>query len=113
LYPLYPAEHYDVYKYSPSFALWMAPFAWLPDLPGLILFNLLNIIVLIIALRKLPLSQPRLSLFLFFILIETMISLTSSQVNVLISGLLILAWHSLEKDRPWWAALLIVLTFYI
>ena len=113
IYTVYPEKHYDVYKYSPSFAMWMGIFAWLPDLPGLILFNLLNMIVLILALRTLPLSKERLNIFLFFILIETMISLTSSQTNILITGLLILAWHFLEKDKPWWATLLIVLTFYI
>jgi hypothetical protein len=113
LYPEYPEEHYDVYKYSPTFSLFMGLFAWLPDLPGLILFNLMNIVVFIIAVRKLPFTQSRLSLFLFFILIEAMISLTSSQTNVLIAGLFILSWHFMEKDKPWWAALMIVFTIYI
>lgn len=113
LYAEYPAEHYDVYKYSPSFSLFMGVFAWLPDLPGLILFNLMNIIVLIIAVRKLPFSKARLSLFLFFIAIETMISLTSQQTNVLIAGLLILAWHFMEEDKVWWAALMVMITIYI
>jgi len=113
LYPEYPAEHYDVYKYSPSFSLWMGIFAWLPDLPGLIFFNLVNIVVFIIAVRKLPFTKPRLSLFLFFILIEAMIALTSSQTNVLIAGLLILAWHFMEEDKVWWAALMVMITIYI
>jgi hypothetical protein len=113
LYINYEAEYYDLFKYSPSFALWMGFFAWLPDIPGLMLFNLVNIIVLIIALRTLPLSKPRFSLLMFFILIEAMISLTSSQTNALITGLLILAWHFLEKDKPFWAALMIVITVYI
>ncbi len=113
LYVFYEAEHYDLYKYSPTFSLWMGLFAWMPDLPGLICFNFVNIIVLIIALKKLPVDKSRFSLLLFFILIETMISLTSQQTNVLITGLLILAWHFLEKDQPWWATLMIVFCFYI
>jgi hypothetical protein len=113
LYQLFPAENYDLYKYSPSFALWMSAFAWMPDLPGLIFFNLLNVIVLILAIRTLPLDRKRLNLLLLFIAIETMISLTSSQTNVLIAGLLILGWHFMEKDNPWLATLMIVLTFYI
>jgi hypothetical protein len=113
LYTLYPAENYDLYKYSPSFALWMSVFAWMPDLPGLIFFNLLNVTILLLAVRTLPLDRKRLNLLLFFIAIETMISLTSSQTNVLITGLLILGWHFLEKDKPWLATLMIVLTFYI
>jgi hypothetical protein len=113
IYRQFPEEHYDVFKYSPTFSLWMSWFAFFPDVVGLILFNLVNIIVLIIALRYLPLSKQRLNMMLFFIVIETLISLTSSQTNILITGLLILGWHFMEKGKPWWAALMIVLTFYI
>jgi hypothetical protein len=113
LYLHYEGEHYDLYKYSPSFALWMSLFAWMPDLPGLILFNLLNITVLILAIRRLPVDKSRINVLLFFILIETMIALSSSQTNILITGLLVFGYHFMEKDKPWWAALMIVLTFYI
>lgn len=113
IYTRFPAEHYDVFKYSPSFSLWMSWFAFFPDIVGLILFNLVNMIVLIVALRYLPLSKQRLNMLLFFIVIETLISLTSSQTNILITGLLILGWHFMEKGKTWWAALMIVLTFYI
>ena len=113
LYTFYQPEYYDLYKYSPSFALCMGVFAWLPDLPALILFNVANAVVLIIAVRKLPFSQKNLNIFLLLILIETMISFTSSQVNALITGLLVLAWYFLENDKPWWATLFIVITFYI
>ena len=34
LYQLYPAEHFDYFKYSPTFSLLMAPIAYLPDLAG-------------------------------------------------------------------------------
>ena len=34
LYALHPETHFDYYKYSPSFPLFMAPFYALPDLPG-------------------------------------------------------------------------------
>jgi hypothetical protein len=113
IYTHFPAEHYDVFKYSPTFSLWMSWFAYFPDVVGLILFNLVNVIVLIIGLRYLPLSKQRLNMLLFFIVIETLISLTSSQTNILITGLLILGWHFMEKGKPWWAALMIVLTIYI
>src|SRR6266516_2262728 len=42
LYVLYPNEHFDYYKYSPVFAMAMALFAYLPDVIGLIIWNLLN-----------------------------------------------------------------------
>lgn len=38
LYQQYPEESWDLYKYSPTFALFFGILAWLPDLPGLILW---------------------------------------------------------------------------
>ena len=38
LYQLYPMEHWDYFKYSPTFALLMAPFAALPDFVGLLFY---------------------------------------------------------------------------
>jgi hypothetical protein len=113
LYINYPDKHYDLFKYSPTFALWMGLFANLPDWLGLICFNLVNIIVLILGIRTLPLEKKQLNIFLAFIVVETLISLTSSQTNILITGLLILAWHYMDKGKMWWAALMIVLTVYI
>src|SRR5690606_20257253 len=39
MYIHYPAEYYDLYKYSPSFAVFMGLFAYLPDIAGLMLWN--------------------------------------------------------------------------
>ncbi len=46
LFAFYPNEYYDLYKYTPTFALLMAPFAYLPNLAGLILWNILNAFML-------------------------------------------------------------------
>jgi hypothetical protein len=43
-----------LYKYSPAFALFMAPFAMLSDFFGLPLWNLLNALVLLSAIFYLP-----------------------------------------------------------
>ena len=43
LYSLYPDEHWDLYKYSPTFAALMAPFAPLPDAVGLVLGNVIGV----------------------------------------------------------------------
>src|SRR5690242_19112241 len=42
LYTWYPTEHADLYKYSPTFALLFAPFAFLPLLPAMLLWNAVN-----------------------------------------------------------------------
>lgn len=114
LYELYPAEHFDYYKYSPTFSLFMAPLAVLPDGVGLFLWNLLNVLVLYFALRRLPLSSSKaLLLMLGFVLLELVTSTQNSQSNALIAGLIIFAFTSLERKQVAQASLFIVLTVFI
>ena len=113
LYVLYPDEHYDLYKYSPAFSLFMGLFYYLPDLLGLLLFNLLNVSVLLIAIRKLQLPKHSLKYLFLFILLELAISLSMTQTNALIAGLVILAFDYLEEDKPFLASFLISLTVFI
>ena len=54
VYTLYLDEHWDYFRYSPSFAVSFGVFAWMPDLAGLLLWNVLNVSVLFLALRMLP-----------------------------------------------------------
>src|SRR6188768_1458880 len=69
LYALYPKVYFDPFKYSPTFALFMAPFAWINDVAGLYLWNLLNALILFFALWKLPFrsDRTRLAAFAFVI----------------------------------------------
>ncbi len=114
LYELYPAEHFDYFKYSPTFSLFMAPLANLPDSVGLFLWNLLNVLVLYFALRQLPLSSNKTHLLMLgFVFIELLTSTQNSQSNALIAGLIILAFTSLERKKIVLASLFIVLTVFI
>lgn len=113
LYLSYPAEYFDLYKYSPAFALFMGLFYYLPDLLGLILFNLLNISVFIIAMQKLKLPRESYKFLFLFVLTELAISLSMTQTNILIAGLIMLAFSRFEEDKPLLSSLCIVLTFYI
>lgn len=114
LYVLYPAEHFDLFKYSPTFALLMAPFAVLPNITGLVLWNLLNAMLLFYAVYRLPaLSEKTRVLMLWFILLELLTSVQNAQSNGVMAGLIILAWLALENERPSLAALWLVLSVYI
>ncbi|CAL1518273.1 glycosyltransferase family 87 protein [Chitinophaga sp. MM2321] len=113
LYVLYEAEYYDLYKYSPSFAMWMGVFAWMPDVPALICWNILNVVVFIWAMRTLPVCKAHMPAMFLFLAIEMMIALTSSQINVAIAGAFILSWHFMENKKVWAAALCVVITIYI
>jgi hypothetical protein len=114
LYQLYPQEHWDLYKYSPAFSLFMGLLAWMPDFFGLLLWNLLNVFVLFFALWKLPFENNRKIIFTFlFLIIQLITSIQNSQSNGLIAGLMIFAYIHLERKKIALAALCIVATVFI
>lgn len=113
LYTAYPNEYGDLYKYSPTFALLMAPFAILPDWLGLTLWNALGAFVLFIGLRKLMAEQKHFNLLLVFLIAELFLTTANSQSNALITGCILLAFHYLETGRSGIAAFFIMLTVFI
>lgn len=113
LYLYYPQEYFDQYKYSPTFALFMGLFYYLPDEVGLFLFNIINTSLFIYALLRLKLPKDAFKFLFLFLLLEFGISITWVQTNVLIASLIILAFSSLEEKKPWLASLFIVLTVYV
>lgn len=109
LYILYEKEQWDLYKYSPAFALFFGVFALLPDAAGLMLWNLTNSLVLVLAVYYLPkISLRNKGLMLAFVFFEMLTSLQNEQSNGLIAGLLVLAFGLLERDKYWLAALCVV-----
>ncbi len=114
LYRDYPAEHWDYYKYTPTFSVLIAPFALLPDAIGLFGWNLLNVLVLFFALWKFPFKSHKAKLFAIgFILIELFSSVHNAQSNALIAGLILFAFLLLEKKQILLASLFIVFTVFI
>jgi hypothetical protein len=114
LYVLFPAEHADYYKYSPTFALLMAPLAVLPDFAGLLCWNLLNAWLLFFAFKAFPIGSEKRKFAAFaFVLIEAVTSLENSQSNCIMAALLIFAFLLLEKNKVGAACLLLVLTVFI
>lgn len=114
LYIMYPAECWDLFKYSPAFALFMGVFAWLPDIAGLTLWNLLNAMVLWYGFATIPQATNRQKTFmLLFVFIELLTSIQNAQSNGLIAGLILLAFNKLENGDVRWSSLFITLTVFI
>jgi len=114
LYQLYPKEHWDLFKYSPTFSLFFGFFAIFPDLIGLNLWNILNAITLMLAIYYLPkvdLKQKGLIVLIF--MIELMTSMQNEQSNALIAGLIILALGLLERRFYFMAAFCVVFSVFI
>ncbi|MBR5784372.1 MAG: DUF2029 domain-containing protein [Bacteroidales bacterium] len=114
LYILYLDEHWDLYKYTPSFAAFFGFFASFPDWLGLNLWNLLNALVLAFAVYYLPkATNTQKGLILLICAIELITSLQNTQSNGLIAGLMVLTFVLLERDKPLWATLCVVFSVYI
>lgn len=113
LYIEYPTEHWDYFKYSPTFALMMFPFAYLPDLIGLLLWNLVNSLILFFAVKLLNINDKIKALILWFSAIELLTSIQNEQSNGIVAGLFILSFVFFEKGKPFIATLLIAVSAYI
>lgn len=114
LYLLYPEEHYDYFKYSPSFALFMVLFSWIPDIVGLFFWNLLNCLVVYYAIKNIRGFNQKNHLFILgFVFLELIVSTMASQSNLLVGGIILFAFNNLEKEKPGNAALLIVMGIFI
>ncbi|GAB3219827.1 glycosyltransferase family 87 protein [Spirosoma arcticum] len=114
LYALHLAEQWDLFKYSPTFALFMGLFAYLPNWLGLMLWNLLNTLTVFSGIRHLPfLSNETKVKIRWFILIELLTATQNSQSNSLMLGLFIWTFISLERGKLIWATLLILLSVFI
>jgi hypothetical protein len=108
LYAEYPAEHTDRFKYSPTFALLFQPFAWIPWPIALLGWNLLNGLLLFVAVeRVLPARRALLAQAL--LLLEVLRGMQNAQSNALVSALIVLAFVAMERGRVWRAALSVAL----
>lgn len=113
LYKLYPTEQWDLYKYSPTFALAMGLLAPLPDAIGLILWNLVNSLGLFFAIKMLPFDKKPMAGALWFVLLELLTAVQGTQSNALLAALVIGAWAFMERKKVIWATLLLVAATYI
>ncbi len=100
LYSLHPEQHYDYYKYSPVFALFMAPFAMLPPLWAALVWNFVNAILFLIGVKMLEIDTKSKKIFLWLCFFEFLTSMNYFQSNVMMSGLMLLTFASFSKLRP-------------
>jgi hypothetical protein len=109
LYALNPAQHLDYFKYSPTFALLMAPFAAAPEFPSAIAWNFCNVFALFAAIRLLSFSREQKALVLWLILIELLTSIQNFQSNALVAALIIGTFIALDRGQPEVAGLFVAL----
>src|SRR5262249_34466578 len=113
LYQIWPNEHWDQFKYSPTFAAAMWPIAKLPDFVGLCLWNVAGALALLYALRALPLSPQATFIAAWLVFKDQLTSLQNAQSNSLVAALMILTVVCWDRNRPLAAALALACSFYI
>lgn len=107
LYGSYPAEHFDINHYGPSFSIFIAPFAWMPIWLGCLLWCITNAAVLFYAINRLPFNKTQKNLVLLIGLIEMMTAMHSVQFNTMLTGWMVLAFVWVEDENDFWAAMVI------
>jgi hypothetical protein len=114
LYASYPSEQYDLFKYTPSFALFFGLFALLPNALGLFFWNLLNVALPILGFSQLLGLNKKIKPILLLLLIPEMLtSVLNSQSNGLILGLMLLALASIQRGNTLRAVVFICITGFI
>ena len=120
LYDDYDEQGLDLFRYSPTFAIAVTPFAVLPDVVGGMLWNLAGIAVLVWSLRMLvrhvlPGQWPawREGVFLGLTLVLSVRGIWSGQNNTFLLGAAILGIVAISRKRWWTAALLLAIPVFI
>ena len=112
LYAAHPDQHFDFYKYSPTFALLFAPFAALPFALALLIWSLLNSLLLWYAVRRL-LPERQATLALALVYLEVLFALQYTQSNGLVTALILFAFLALDEGRQLRAAGLVAVDAFI
>ena len=105
LYIAYPQHQFDLYKYSPTFALLMLPFLLLPLLPSLIIWNVLSAAAFASALGSVA-PERRMRLIAAALVWWSFIhQIGGAQTNAMVAALMIATFVALERHRAGIAAL--------
>lgn len=115
LYAPYMKEHWDLYKYGPTFAFLMTPFSWLQNMWGLLFWNLLNTLVLWFGIWKWKdlFTGKKIIWVWLLILPELIVQLQNEQSNALLAGLILLSWFWAKNNKIVLSCLLICIGIFI
>lgn len=113
LYAYQPEHYYDLNHYGPIFSIIFAPFTFMPDSIGIILWVMFNAFILFKAIQLLPLKENQYLIVLLICAHELMTASASVQSNPMIAGFIILSFNFIKRKQDFWAALMIALGTFI
>lgn len=99
------------FLYTPVFSVLFTPFAYLPVWLGAYAWNLMNYSLLFVAVMTLPqrIAVPKVKMFLYLLLLLEQ-SIFPFQYNIVVCYIFLFAFTLLEKGKPFWAVLLIMIS---
>ena len=109
LYIYYPEEQRDLFLYGISFTTLISPFALLPRQVGVVLWCLANCGFLYWAIKKLDLKKWQFAVVILISVNDVFTSVLSQQYSIGITAMIIFSYVLIEKEKDFWAALMIVL----
>lgn len=113
LYLPQPEHFFDVNHYGPLFALFIAPFVWLPDPFAVVLWIMFNAYVLYQAVNYLPLANQQKVIVLLLCAHELMTASFSDQFNPCMAAIILGSFILIRQKKDFWAACLIILGTFI
>lgn len=110
LYDYHPNEYVDLFLYGPPFTVMIAPFAIVPTLSGVVLWNVANSVLLVYALFELPFFDDKTKAIISWLCLNSSItSLINVQFHGIVTALILFSYIFIKKEKDFWAALCIVL----
>lgn len=110
-----PQQKYflDINHYGPVFGLFIAPFIWLPDSFGVVLWIMFNAYILYIAINQLPITNLQKIIILLLCSHELMTASFSTQFNPCMVAMILLSFVFIRQKNDFWAACMIILGTFI
>lgn len=105
MYGHHPGEYLDKNHYGPFFAVVFAPFAYLPNWMGHLLWNASLVFFLWLAVRSLGIAEWQKNAILLICTNELLTAVFNVQFNIAIAAMLVLTFVYIQKEKEWWAPL--------
>lgn len=103
----------DYFLYAPPFSVLFAPFAYMPQWLGPFAWNIFNYAIYFWAVAALPRLDAKVKCW---ILLYTMPILAAGQLsfqyNIAVAAIYLFAFSLLERGKPFWAVLLIMISAF-
>ena len=109
LYDAYPSQYFDLYLYGPIFALLVAPFYYLPESIGIILWGAISAWILFKAIWSLPLNSSSKATIIWISTNNLITSALNLQFNAICAAMIIFSFTYVLRKKDLYSAFFIIL----